>query len=118
MYWYLQERTQSATGIDVGTGGFRGGVGAPKDRVGKGLHTAPRSRLWPAEGHFNDDGAWMVKLTHYISGVTDAIAQKAGLHADYGFIVLLSQDQVGGLEARPHIKGEWPSEVPIPGHSS
>ena len=33
--------------------------------------------------------------------------QGVGSHADYGFVTLLLQDEVGGLEVKPHGQDEW-----------
>ena len=57
----------------------------------------------------------MAKIAHYVGGVAEAGAQGVGSHADYGFITLLLQDEVGGLEVRPHGQDEWLPVEPIPG---
>lgn len=60
--------------------------------------------------------AWMAKLVHYVGGqVPAAGTQGVGSHADYGFITLLLQDHVGGLQVQPHGHPEWISVAPIPG---
>ncbi|AUI50865.1 isopenicillin N synthase family dioxygenase [Arthrobacter crystallopoietes] len=59
---------------------------------------------------------WMGKLVHYVGGVVeDAGDQGVGIHADYGFITLLLQDQVGGLEVQPPGTTEWLPVEPIEG---
>jgi isopenicillin N synthase-like dioxygenase len=65
---------------------------------------------------FEDTPAWMAKLVHYVGGVVEeAGSQGVGAHADYGFITLLLQDEVGGLEVMPHGTTEWIPVEPIPG---
>ncbi|KRE53176.1 2OG-Fe(II) oxygenase [Arthrobacter sp. Soil736] len=65
---------------------------------------------------FRDSPAWMGKLVHYVGGVVEAAGdQGVGSHADYGFVTLLLQDAVGGLEVLPPGAGEWTSVEPIPG---
>ncbi|MDQ0276031.1 isopenicillin N synthase-like dioxygenase [Arthrobacter silviterrae] len=60
--------------------------------------------------------AWMGKLVHYVGGqVPEAGTQGVGSHADYGFVTLLLQDAVGGLEVQPHGQEEWIPVEPIPG---
>lgn len=65
---------------------------------------------------FRDSPAWMGKLVHYVGGVVEAAGdQGVGSHADYGFVTLLLQDAVGGLEVLPPGAGEWTPVEPIPG---
>jgi isopenicillin N synthase-like dioxygenase len=65
---------------------------------------------------FRDSPAWMGKLVHYVGGVVEAAGdQGVGSHADYGFVTLLLQDSVGGLEVLPPGASEWASVEPIPG---
>lgn len=60
--------------------------------------------------------AWMAKLVHYVGGqVPAAGTQGVGSHADYGFVTLLLQDAVGGLEVQPHGHEDWIAVAPIPG---
>ncbi|MDR6891852.1 isopenicillin N synthase family dioxygenase [Falsarthrobacter nasiphocae] len=62
---------------------------------------------------FEGEPAWMGKLVHYVGGLAEAGDQGVGSHADYGFITLLLQDQVGGLEVQPHGTTEWLPVTPI-----
>lgn len=65
---------------------------------------------------FADAPAWMAKLVHYVGGVVpETGSQGVGSHADYGFVTLLLQDMVGGLEVRPHDTGQWIPVEPIAG---
>lgn len=65
---------------------------------------------------FTFSPAWMGKLVHYVGGqVPEAGTQGVGAHADYGFVTLLLQDTVGGLEVQPHGQEEWIPVEPIPG---
>lgn len=65
---------------------------------------------------FKGSPAWMGKLVHYVGGVVEAAGdQGVGSHADYGFVTLLLQDDVGGLEVLPPGATEWAPVEPIPG---
>ncbi|CEA06882.1 2-oxoglutarate-dependent ethylene/succinate-forming enzyme [Arthrobacter saudimassiliensis] len=89
-------------------------------RVGAELLSAIAVSLELPEDHFTEpfEGtpAWMAKLIHYVGGVVqEAGTQGVGSHADYGFVTLLLQDEVGGLEVRPHGTDTWIPVEPIPG---
>lgn len=75
-------------------------IGLPEDQFTEAFERTP---------------AWMAKLIHYVGGLKEAGSQGVGSHADYGFITLLLQDQVGGLEVQPHGSSEWLPVEPIPG---
>lgn len=65
---------------------------------------------------FRDTPAWMAKLIHYVGGVVEEAGdQGVGSHADYGFVTLLLQDNVGGLEVKPPETNEWVPVQPLPG---
>jgi isopenicillin N synthase-like dioxygenase len=65
---------------------------------------------------FQGSPAWMGKLVHYVGGVVEAAGdQGVGSHADYGFVTLLLQDDVGGLEVLPPGATGWAPVEPIPG---
>ena len=56
---------------------------------------------------FEPEPHWQLKLTHYPPAVAaaDSEAIGVGAHTDSGFLTLLLQDDVGGLQA--HTGGEW-----------
>ncbi|MFC7401754.1 isopenicillin N synthase family dioxygenase [Citricoccus sp. GCM10030269] len=89
------------------------------DRVGEDLLKALCVSIGLDENHFAEpftgDRAWMAKLAHYVGGVKEAGSQGVGLHADYGFITLLLQDMIGGLEVRPYGQDDWLPVEPIHG---
>ncbi|MHC6595145.1 isopenicillin N synthase family dioxygenase [Arthrobacter sp. C152] len=65
---------------------------------------------------FRDAPAWMGKLVHYVGGVVEEAGdQGVGSHADYGFVTLLLQDDVGGLEVLPPGATEWLPVEPLRG---
>ncbi len=89
-------------------------------QVGAELLSAIAVALHLPEDHFAEafaaTPAWMAKLVHYVGGVVDeAGSQGVGAHADYGFVTLLLQDEVGGLEVLPHGTDAWVPVTPIPG---
>ncbi|MET1085682.1 MAG: 2-oxoglutarate and iron-dependent oxygenase domain-containing protein [Arthrobacter sp.] len=89
-------------------------------RVGMELLRAIAVSLKLPEDYFDEpfqgSPAWMGKLVHYVGGVVDAAGdQGVGSHADYGFVTLLLQDTVGGLEVLPPGATEWAPVEPIPG---
>jgi isopenicillin N synthase-like dioxygenase len=57
-----------------------------------------------------------LRLLHYPPQASDAPDDAFGSapHTDYGFITILAQDGVGGLEVRPR-GGDWIAAPPIPG---
>lgn len=65
--------------------------------------------------HFTGDTNWMGKLVHYVGGLESAGDQGVGLHKDYGFVTLLLQDQVGGLQVLPEGTTEWIDVPPTEG---
>lgn len=89
-------------------------------RVGAGLLSAIAVSLHLKPDYFEpafaETPAWMGKLVHYVGGVVkEAGNQGVGTHADYGFVTLLLQDNVGGLEVLPPGTTEWLPVEPIEG---
>ena len=89
--------------------------------IGAELLSAIAVSLELPEGYFDEPfagtPAWMGKLVHYVDGgrVPEAGDQGVGSHADYGFVTLLLQDEVGGLEVKHYGQDEWIDVPPIPG---
>lgn len=117
-YWHLQGRNQWPASMPELERTAMAWT-ALMDRVGEELLGALSVAIGLDEDHFAEafdgDRAWMAKLAHYVGGVAEAGAQGVGLHADDGFITLLLQDEVGGLEVRPHGQDAWLPVEPIPG---
>ncbi|GGO43461.1 2-oxobutyrate oxidase [Citricoccus zhacaiensis] len=117
-YWYLQGRNQWPADMPELERAAMDWTGL-MDRVGEDLLKALCVSIGLDEDHFAEpfsgDRAWMGKLAHYVGGVKEAGTQGVGLHADYGFITLLLQDLVGGLEVRPYGQDEWLPVEPIHG---
>ena len=57
-----------------------------------------------------------LRLLHYppYSPVSGRKVIGAGAHSDYGFVTILLQDQVGGLQVQ-NMRGEWIEAPPVPG---
>lgn len=94
--------------------------GGLMSKVGAGLLSAIAVSLHLEPDHFDPafEGtpAWMGKLVHYVGGVVKAAGnQGVGSHADYGFVTLLLQDNVGGLEVLPPGAEEWIPVQPLEG---
>ncbi|GHD00009.1 isopenicillin N synthase family dioxygenase [Zhihengliuella salsuginis] len=89
-------------------------------RVGAELLSAIGVALGLPEDYFDEPfagtPAWMGKLVHYVGGqVPEAGTQGVGAHADYGFVTMLLQDAIGGLEVQPYGQDEWITVEPIEG---
>ena len=88
--------------------------------VGAELLSAIAVSIGLSADHFDEPfagtPAWMGKLVHYVGTgvVPEAGEQGVGLHADYGFVTLLLQDAVGGLEVKPYGQEAWIEVPPIP----
>jgi isopenicillin N synthase-like dioxygenase len=63
--------------------------------------------------HFVRPTLWL-RLLHYPVQADEPELYGSAPHTDYGFITLLAQDAVGGLEVRNR-RGEWIPARPIPG---
>lgn len=60
---------------------------------------------------FGEDACRYQKVIHYPPGGS---GQGVGSHKDYGYLALLQQDQVGGLQVEAN-DGTWIDAVPVPG---
>lgn len=63
---------------------------------------------------FFDDPTVFLRLLHYPPQPAEEGLFGSAPHTDYGFITLLAQDEVGGLEVK-NKDGEWIPAPPIPG---
>jgi isopenicillin N synthase-like dioxygenase len=82
-------------------------------RLATGLAEAlglPRDWFAP---HFTDPTLFL-RLLHYPEQPDEAELFGSAPHTDYGFVTLLKQDDVGGLEVR-NKRGDWIPAPPIPG---
>ncbi len=66
------------------------------------------------EGAFATPTTWF-RLLHYPPQKPEADLFGSAPHTDYGFITLLAQDAIGGLEVRPKGREDWIPATPIPG---
>ncbi|ODU07270.1 MAG: 2OG-Fe(II) oxygenase [Pseudonocardia sp. SCN 72-86] len=65
------------------------------------------------DGYFSGAPHWYGKLIRYVGGPPDADAQGVGPHTDWGFLTLLLQDDVGGLQALPKGEHAWVDVAPV-----
>jgi len=67
-------------------------------------------------GQFFDPASTALRLIHYPPAARDRAADEFGIHphTDYGFITILAQDDVGGLEIQT-AEGDWTTAPSIPG---
>ncbi|MEJ3654607.1 2-oxoglutarate and iron-dependent oxygenase domain-containing protein [Actinomycetes bacterium KLBMP 9759] len=63
---------------------------------------------------FDDEAAVHVKVVHYPPRAAVDADQGVGSHKDYGYLALLQQDEVGGLQVQLR-DGSWIDAVPVPG---
>ncbi|HWN29211.1 MAG TPA: 2-oxoglutarate and iron-dependent oxygenase domain-containing protein [Actinomycetospora sp.] len=68
------------------------------------------------EGHFDrwfdEESHLHLKVVHYPGG--GSTGQGVGAHKDYGFLALLHQDDVGGLQVQVPGTDEWLDAAPVP----
>ncbi|WP_405540130.1 isopenicillin N synthase family oxygenase [Streptomyces sp. NBC_00075] len=62
---------------------------------------------------FDDEAAVHVKIVHYPPRPAADADQGVGAHKDYGYLALLQQDEVGGLQVQGE-DGGWIDAVPVP----
>jgi isopenicillin N synthase-like dioxygenase len=65
------------------------------------------------EKWFDDEAAAHVEIVHYPPRPTEDTHQGVGAHTDYGYLALLQQDEVGGLQVRRG-DGRWIDAAPMP----
>lgn len=86
-------------------------------RVSREVLRALAAALGQDEGYFDqwfdDEAAVHVKIVHYPPRAAEGADQGVGAHKDYGYLALLQQDEVGGLQVRRE-DGEWIDAVPVP----
>lgn len=84
-------------------------------RVSREVLRALAAALAQNEGYFDqwfdEEASANFKIIHYPSGGS---GQGVGSHKDYGYLALLQQDQVGGLQVQVE-DGSWTDVEPIPG---
>ncbi|MFF4687807.1 2OG-Fe(II) oxygenase family protein [Streptomyces sp. NPDC001307] len=86
-------------------------------RVSREVLRALAAALGQDEGYFDqwfdDEAAAHVKIVHYPPRAAEDADQGVGAHKDYGYLALLQQDEVGGLQVQRE-DGVWIDAVPAP----
>ncbi|MGY4976721.1 isopenicillin N synthase family dioxygenase [Streptomyces sp. 900105755] len=86
-------------------------------RVSREVLRALAAALGQDEGYFDqwfdDEAAVHVKIVHYPPRLALDADQGVGAHKDYGYLALLQQDDVGGLQVQRE-DGGWIDAVPVP----
>ncbi len=86
-------------------------------RVSREVLRALAAALGQDEGYFDqwfdDEAAVHVKIVHYPPRAAQDADQGVGAHKDYGYLALLQQDDIGGLQVRRE-DGGWIDAVPVP----
>ncbi len=64
---------------------------------------------------FDSEATVSTKLVHYPATPADAPGERQGVgpHKDYGYLALVLQDDLGGLQVRAH-DGSWIDATPVP----
>jgi len=87
-------------------------------RVGREVLRALAAALGQDEGYFDtwfdEESSLHVKIVRYPGRPDPASDQGVGVHKDYGYLALLQQDEVGGLQVEGP-DGRWIDVVPLPG---
>jgi isopenicillin N synthase-like dioxygenase len=88
------------------------------DRVSREVLRALAAALGQPEtyfdGWFDEEAHTHVKVVHYPGRERAESDQGVGAHKDYGWLALLLQDDLGGLQVEAK-DGSWIDAVPIPG---
>ncbi|GAA1295674.1 isopenicillin N synthase family oxygenase [Saccharothrix xinjiangensis] len=87
-------------------------------RVAREVLRALAAALGQDEGHFDpwfdDEAHTHLKIVRYPGRPAPDVEQGVGAHKDYGYLALLQQDDVGGLQVRA-ADGSWIDVTPLPG---
>lgn len=87
-------------------------------RVSREVLRALAASLGQDEGYFDawfdEEAATHLKIVHYPPRPAAGEEQGVGSHKDYGYLALLQQDEIGGLQVLTDDDG-WIDAVPIPG---
>ncbi|MCP2169400.1 Isopenicillin N synthase [Goodfellowiella coeruleoviolacea] len=87
-------------------------------RVSREVLRALAVSLGQAEDYFDtwfdSEASTHVKIIRYPGRETDQADQGVGAHKDYGYLALLQQDEIGGLQVQTQ-DGGWIDATPIPG---
>ncbi|WP_197523506.1 isopenicillin N synthase family dioxygenase [Actinokineospora pegani] len=87
-------------------------------RVSREVLRALAAALGAAEDHFDrwfdEEASTHVKIVRYPGRPTAEAEQGVGAHKDYGYLALLQQDEVGGLQVQ-RADGSWLDVAPVPG---
>ena len=65
-------------------------------------------------GYFKDHQTTLMRLNYYPPCPTPHLALGVGRHKDGGILTVLAQDEVGGLEIKRKLDGEWIRVKPTP----
>ncbi|HEX7659842.1 MAG TPA: 2-oxoglutarate and iron-dependent oxygenase domain-containing protein [Pseudonocardiaceae bacterium] len=87
-------------------------------RVSREVLRALAAALGQDEGYFDawfdEDAVANVKIIHYPGRFEEPGDQGLGAHKDYGYLALLQQDRIGGLQVLDK-DGHWIDATPVPG---
>ncbi|GAA3566176.1 isopenicillin N synthase family oxygenase [Amycolatopsis ultiminotia] len=87
-------------------------------RVSREVLRALAAALGQDEGYFDtwfdEEAATHLKIIRYPGRPSDDVEQGVGAHKDYGYLALLQQDEIGGLQVQAS-DGSWIDAVPVPG---
>ncbi len=87
-------------------------------RVSREVLRALAAALGQDEGYFDtwfdEEASTHVKIVRYPGRSSEDATQGVGAHKDYGYLALLQQDSVGGLQVQAR-DGGWIDATPIPG---